>query len=160
MEIGKTSSSSKKEKRMWIKFNYTKTVCISRGIVVTFFTYGGQIYSNVVITDLCRILSTINYQYQFILTFWLRKKVVQEITFVFGIFLFIYYTQRQHITHHNFKDILSKFDTHAHTHTEPFNGPLVWDYPGVLVLEENIHPLTPILVARRPLSTSSIYYNP
>jgi len=58
--------------------------------MVTFFTYGGQIYSNVVITDLCRILSTINYQYQFILTFWLRKKVVQEITFVFGIFcLFI-----------------------------------------------------------------------
>ena len=40
--------------------------------------------------------------------------------------------------------------------TQPFNGPLpVWAN-----IRRNIHPLTPILIIRHPLSTSSIYYDP
>jgi len=36
----------------------------------------------------------------------------------------------------------------------------VRDYPGGLAPEKNIHPLTPILIIRYPVSTSSIYYDP
>ena len=36
---------------------------------------------------------------------------------------------------------------------------LVQHYPGKLVPEKNVHPLTPILIIRNPLSTSSICYS-
>jgi len=43
---------------------------------------------------------------------------------------------------------------HAHTHTLPFNR------LTALCLGINIHPLTPVLIVKHPLSTSSIYYDP
>jgi len=45
---------------------------------------------------------------------------------------------------------------------QPFYGSLdfVWDNLGEPVPARNIHPLTPILVIDRPLSDSSIYYDP
>jgi len=51
--------------------------------------------------------------------------------------------------------------THAHAHTT-----ILWLYefclgqPGWAGTRRNIHPLTPIVVINRPLSDSSIYYDP
>ena len=43
-------------------------------------------------------------------------------------------------------------------HTHPFNGSL--SRTTRVGRYQNIHPLTPILITRHPLSTSSIYYDP
>jgi len=45
--------------------------------------------------------------------------------------------------------------THAHTHTQPFNG--LWFGTTRVGRYQKKHPLTPILIIRHPLSTSSIY---
>ena len=47
---------------------------------------------------------------------------------------------------------------HMHTHIQPFNG--LWSLTQGAGTRRNIHPLTPLLLIRHPLSTSSIYYDP
>ena len=47
----------------------------------------------------------------------------------------------------------------THTHTQPFNG-LCPGLPGWASIGRNSRLLTPILIIRHPLSTSSIYYDP
>jgi len=53
-------------------------------------------------------------------------------------------------------------NTHTHTHTHTHNRltAFVRDNPGRPVPEKNTHPLTPILIIGRPLSSSSIYNDP
>jgi len=47
--------------------------------------------------------------------------------------------------------------THTHAHTQPFyDSAFCPGQPGWAGTRRNIHPLTPIVVINRPLSTSSI----
>ena len=59
-----------------------------------------------------------------------------------------------HNLHCNYADY-----THTHAHTPLFNGPLSGT-PRWVSTTRSIHPLTPIVIIRHSLSTSSIYYDP
>ena len=56
------------------------------------------------------------------------------------------------------KSVYNNLDI-AHRRTQPCNGPLSGT-TGVGQYKRNIHPLTPILIVRHPLSTFSIYHDP
>ena len=49
----------------------------------------------------------------------------------------------------------SRKEGHAHTHTQPFNG--LWSGTTCVGRYQKKHPLTPNLIIRHPLSSSSIY---
>ena len=50
--------------------------------------------------------------------------------------------------------------TITHTHTHNCLTALCMGLPGWASNRRNIHPLTPILIVKHPLSTSSIYHDP
>jgi len=64
------------------------------------------------------------------------------------------------VKRHNERVLILKMFLYTTIITAAILRPFVRDFPGELVPEENIHPLTPILIINHPLSASSIYYDP